>query len=221
MKFYCPSCRVTFAVPDNKVPEGKGLKVLCPKCRIPIERKDDSGAPSAADETGIEENVIISQSYDMEEDDEESSTLEVFEEGAKTALLYLSETSRSEKMRQILRLLDYHVSVAGSAKVAINRLHKNRYDLVIVDEKVDGSQDSENLVLHHVKLVPMAMRRQFFLCLLSEDSPTLDQLLAFRLGVDMILNVQDLEKAKVILVRTMKEHKAFYKFFTTELERKG
>jgi hypothetical protein len=37
----------------------------------------------------------------------------------------------------------------------------------------------------------------------------------------MILNVQDLDKAKVILARTMKEHKAFYKFFTGELEKKG
>jgi predicted Zn finger-like uncharacterized protein len=221
VKFYCPSCQVTFTVPDDKVPEGKGLKVLCPKCRIPIERKDEHDAAGVPDESEMERNVIVSQSYDEDDDDEESSTLEVFEEGAKTALLCLSEPSRSEKMRQMLRLLDYHVSVANSAKVAIKRLHKNRYDLVIVDEKVAGTKDSEHVILHHVQLMPMPMRRQFFLCLLSENLPTLDQLRAFRLGVDMILNVQDLDKAKVILARTMKDHKAFYQVFTGELERKG
>ena len=59
------------------------------------------------------------------------------------------------------------------------------------------------------------------MCLVSEGLKTMDQMLAFRLGVDMILNVKDLDKAKIVLVRAMKDHKVFYRAYSEELERKG
>jgi hypothetical protein len=66
----------------------------------------------------------------------------------------------------------------------------------------------------------MHQRRQFYLCLLSQEKPTLDSKLAFRMGVNLILNVRDLEKAKVMLAREMKEYRSFYSLFNAELAKK-
>ena len=105
--------------------------------------------------------------------------------------------------------------------VAIGKLRLNRYDLVLLDESLEGGSSSENVLLQHIQLLPMHVRRQFFMCLLSQDLPTHDRLLAFRLGVDMILNVRDLNRIKLILVNAVKDHKTFYRVFNDELSRKG
>ena len=240
MKFHCPGCQIAFSVPDEKIPEGKGVRILCPKCRKPVERTDatpvnsapvqlegseqPSPAATAAPEpvmTMPDPVPMAMHSDDDEETEEDSSSLEVVEEGVKTALLCLSDSSRMQAMEEVLRQLDFYVSTAGRPKVALTRLHQNRYDLVMLDETFDGSQASENLVLHHIQLLPMHIKRRFFLCLVSEKLPSMDRLLAFRLGVNLTLNAADLDKAKIILVREMKDYGAFYKVFNDELARKG
>jgi hypothetical protein len=60
-----------------------------------------------------------------------------------------------------------------------------------------------------------------FLCLLSRKLASFDQMTAFRMGVNLILNVQDLEKAKIILTRAVKEHESFYRLYIEELGKKG
>ena len=103
---------------------------------------------------------------------------------------------------------------------ALGKLHYNTYDLIVLEEDFDSAKNSTNLVLHHVQVLPMHQRRQFYLCLLSQDKPTLDAKLAFRMGVNLILNVNDIEKAKVLFARAMKEYRSFYSLFNTELAKK-
>ena len=158
---------------------------------------------------------------DSENFQENESSLEVVEEGVKTSLLCISDPARMEIAEEILRQLDYFVSKAVRGAAALVKLHQNRYDLVIVDELFDGAKASDNIFLHHLQLLPMHVRRTFFMCLLSETLPSLDRFMAFRLGVDMILNVADLDKIKIILVREMRGHSAFYKVYHDELARKG
>ena len=98
--------------------------------------------------------------------------------------------------------------------------HYNTYDLISLEEDFDSAKNSKNLLLHHIQVLPMHQRRQFYLCLLSRDKPTLDAKLAFKLGVNLILNFNDIEKAKVLFARAMKEYRSFYSLFNTELAKK-
>ena len=68
---------------------------------------------------------------------------------------------------------------------ALGKLRHNNYDLIVLEENFNSDKDSENLVLHHIQVLPMHLRRQFYLCLLCEDKPTLDAKLAFRMGVNL------------------------------------
>lgn len=220
MKFFCPACRVTFSVPDERIPVGKGVKILCPKCRMPVERREDPPADKGQeqDKPGAGFSFV---SQELEPGEEDSSLLEIVEDGVKTALLCLADSSRRANVEQILRQSDFFVSVAATVPLALNKLRSNRYDLVVLDEGQDGPGPSGNPFLHHIQLLPMHLRRQFLLCFLSEVLPTMDRLAAFRLGVDLVLNVKDFDKAKILLVRSMKDHAAFYKVFKDELGRRG
>lgn len=232
MKFQCPGCQLAFSVPDEKIPEGKGLRILCPKCRTPVERTD---GPSPAG--SFDEGPQVSKSlppftppvpppetpspFVHEEEEEEASSIEVVEEGVKTLLLCCSDASRTEQLTTTLQQLDFYVSRASRMRHALLKLDQNHYDMVLLDESFAGSDASDNPLLHHIQLLPMHVRREFFMCLLSETLPSLDRMVAFRMGVDMILNVQDLDKTKIILLREMKDHGIFYKVFVEELMKKG
>jgi len=218
VKFNCPECLTSFSVPDEKIPKDREFKILCPKCRTPIGRstgfllnneQKNEGAP-AAFSTG-----------DPDETEQGDGAVEVMEEGVRTCLLCISDNGRAKKIEEIVRQLDFYASFAPTVKLALSKMDQNSYDLVVLDEDFGGNSGSENLVLHHINLLPMHVRRQFFLCLLSTTMTTLDQMPAFHMGVNLILNVEDLDKAKVILTRATKEHRSFYRIFTEELKKKG
>jgi len=214
----CKGCRIEFIIPDEKVPEGKALKVLCPKCKAPAEINDKATAAE------LEEHVSQSSEGCESLNGEDpvldyANAIDVVDEGVKTALLCDTNIKRAEKIAQTLQELDFWVVHALRPAFALGKLHHNNYDLIILEENFNSEND-KNLVLHHVQVLPMHLRRQFYLCLISPDKPTLDAKLAFKMGVNIILNVRDLEKAKVLFARAMKEYRNFYGLFNTELARK-
>jgi hypothetical protein len=71
-----------------------------------------------------------------------------------------------------------------------------------------------------MQILPMQLRRQFFLCLLSSTKATLDAKLAFAMGVNLIINAKDLDKVKLLFARGLKEYKNFYGLFNSELAKK-
>jgi CheY-like chemotaxis protein len=152
---------------------------------------------------------------------DDAHSVDVVEDGIKTSLLCVSDSKRADAMSQVLQELDFYVVKAPDATFALGKLNHNHYDLIVLDEAFDVKNSAGNLVLQHVQFLPMHLRRQFFLCLLSESMPTLDPMLGFKSGVNMVLNARDLDKSKIILARTMKEHRVFYNLFNMELTRKG
>ncbi|MCE5335416.1 MAG: zinc-ribbon domain-containing protein [Desulfobacteraceae bacterium] len=217
MRVQCPGCGAGFALPDEKMPEGRSFRILCPKCKGPIE----IGAREPVQEKVGTEAFMSPAVGGFEEDGLDfANAIDAVEEGVKTALLCVANIKKADKMAQALQELDFWVVHASRSGLALGKLHHNNYDLIVLEDDFDSAKASANLVLHHVQLLPMHVRRQFYLCLLSETMPTLDAMLAFRLGVNMILNVQNLDKAKVILARAMKEFRTFYSFFNAELAKK-
>jgi predicted Zn finger-like uncharacterized protein len=216
VKLQCPGCQVSFTIPDEKIPQGKGIRILCPKCRIPISLKEHRGRHSEEAHfdqlfsPGIEDFSLL----------DDKSLLDVVEDGVKTALVCVS-AGRIELIDSALRELDYFTVSASKGPYAVAKVQNNHYDVIVFEEGSDAGNGDQDLLLHHLQLLPMHTRREFFLCLLTEELPTLDHMSAFRKGVNMILNIRDLDKAKILLARVLKEHHIFYKTFRDELTRKG
>lgn len=214
MKLQCPGCQIGFSIPDEKIPRGKGIRVLCPKCRIPISLKspgDISPEEAQLDPSlspGVEDLSIL----------DDKSLLDFVEDGVKTALVCVS-ANRIDQIDSVLRELDFYVVTVNNGPFAVAKVQNNHYDIIVLED--DGSNGGQNLLLRHLQLLPMHTRREFFLCLLSDELQTLDRMAAFRTGVNMILNVEDLDKFKILFARALKEHRVFYRMFQDELTRKG
>jgi hypothetical protein len=219
VRVLCNGCRSRFNIPDNEVPEGEAPTILCPKCKALAEingkgtrRELEDRVPYLSESPQSEFGVDPLLDY--------ANAIDVVDEGVKTALLCDTNVKRAERIAQALQELDFWVVHAMRPAFALGKLHHNNYDLIVLEENFNADKDSENLVLHHVQILPMHLRRQFYLCLLCQDKPTLDSKLAFRMGANLILNPKDLDKAKVLFARAIKEYRNFYGLFTAELARK-
>jgi hypothetical protein len=219
VKVHCKGCRIAFDIPDDKALAGKGIEVLCPRCKEPavIEEKADpvvfdDHVPHTAETFQSDANLDQFLDYENE--------IDLVDDEVKTALLCDTNLKRAEKIAQALQELDFWVVHAMRPAFALGKLHHNDYEVVLLEENFNSEKESRNLVLHHMQVIPMHLRRRFYLCLISEDKPTLNSKLAFRMGINMVLNSRDIDKAKVLLARALKEYKSFYSIYNMELARR-
>jgi hypothetical protein len=219
VRVQCKKCRIGFNIPDDKVPEGRVLKILCPKCKAPVDI-DEKATRAQIDDRVPYLSETIPLEFGADPVLDYTNAIDVVDEGVKTALLCATNVKVAEKIAQALQEIDFYVVHALRPAFALGKLHHNNYDLIVLEENFDSGKNSTNLVLHHIQVLPMHLRRQFYLCLLSQDKPTLDAKLAFMMGVNLILNVKDTEKAKILFARAMKEYRNFYNLFNAELVKK-
>lgn len=229
MRLHCETCNLSLSVPEEKIPQGKGVKLLCPKCRNPIgvsEQLAGPGRPDGGEQLqpagvgrwGADAPI---EPFERNEADEEAALVDIVEEGIRTALVFISDPQIRKVLTSTLGLMDFYVVVAGTASFALRKIQHNHYDMVFVDDVAGAGAKHINPLLYHLQLLAMPVRRHFFLCLLSNSLSTMDKMTAYRLGVNLIVNNRDLSRAKIIITRALKEHNSFYKLFEDELLRKG
>jgi len=217
VKFSCPGCRAVFTIADEKIPQTKELKISCPKCRTAIELNMENGFP---DDT-VSSDPEQTNSFEADNFGEDIPPLEIVEEGLKSSLVCIPQEALSKKITEALRDLGFHVSEAANPQAAITRLRHNPYDLVVLDGASQMAAPPENFLLQQINLLPIHVRRRFFLCVLNETISTFDQLQAFRIGANLVLNIRDLDKARTILSQAMKVHENSYRIFWEQLTKKG
>jgi hypothetical protein len=152
---------------------------------------------------------------------EEISPLHLIEAGGRAALVCTDDEALSKRIAQAVQTLNYHAVTARNSSSIRDRLELDQYQLIVLDARVGGTGSENNPVLRDLQCLPMPARRRTFLCLISERIPTLDFLGAFRIGANLVLNLQDIEKMPMILDRLMKEHEDLYAIFNDELTRRG
>jgi hypothetical protein len=148
------------------------------------------------------------------------TALHLIEAGGRIALICIWEEGLSERLVPIAQRLDYQVMVAEGPSSALSRLEFDPCPLIVLDETFGGTDSSRNPVLLYLQGLAMPMRRRSFVCLVTKETRTLDPMAAFRLGVDLIFNLQDVEKMEVVLARLIQDHQRFYAMFTDELGKK-
>ncbi len=215
VKVICSGCQAAFSIKDEKIPVGKEVRIGCPKCRSPLELRRP-GEFSPEEERECVFPVDTGAGLEMGE-----PQLDMVQEGVSAALVCVSDASRKGHLETNLRDLGFQVFFAPTSAVAMNKLQHNHYDLVVLDETFGDEGLEGSALLRHFQLLPMHLRRKFFLCYLSSQFPSLDRFAAFRAGVDVILNLGDAQECRTFLERAIKERGAFYKVFRLELEKRG
>ena len=222
MRIQCNHCQAAFNVPDEKISTNHPFKATCSKCSRPIVVEPIQGGEEAPMGVDISLSEVTEAptaiAADLDATSAYESPLEVLEEGAMSALVCVDEPGRLRAVKEALEELNYYSSVASSVKEALSKLRYNQYDLVMLDEEFCGETAENNTILRYLQPMPMATRRGIFLMLLTKEIRTLDNLMAFANSVNATINVEDIEKTKLVLERALADHRRFYKVYLDTLQ---
>jgi hypothetical protein len=145
----------------------------------------------------------------------------VVEPPSRAALVCVDAGERRTAVLEALTQLAYVPEVPPDAEAAVERLRKNTYDVVIVDETYDGASPLDNAVMHALAAMSMQVRRYVFVAQLGKAVTTLDNATAFSRSVNAVVNVNDVGQLAPILRRAIADNDAFYRVFREVLQAVG
>jgi hypothetical protein len=146
--------------------------------------------------------------------------MDFFEVGDKTSLI-CGDSSTVELAKKTLRELGFKFHTAEAPELAIDRMRYTPYDVVIIHENFAGSSLRTNAVLNYLAPLPMALRRNSFVCLVGPSFKTLDAMQAFAQSVHLVVNPADLSNLTAILKKGLAEFEGLYRSFKEILSTSG
>jgi predicted Zn finger-like uncharacterized protein len=225
MEVVCSNCQARLKIPDEKIPDTGRVTANCPKCKgkISFEKSQPEPEPPSQEET-LEETPDVDSEI-LEEDseyrDEDPFSLDLYEEGAKLALLMLSETEAETGLREAAEGLLHKAILPKNAGEAINKMRFHQFDLLVLSEHFEGIPWAQSPILHYLNRLPMHTRRKSFLVLLGSEFSTMDRMTAFGLSADLVVNPKDMNEVAGILKAALWNHENFYGAFTETLNELG
>ena len=141
------------------------------------------------------------------------------EEGGKTALICESDHAVRENLGAALEEMGYHVTKATTVPDALKSMRFHVYDLIVAGESFDEKGSDEGGILDYIRHLPMGVRRNIFVTLLSTTVRTMDNMAAFGKSVNLVINLKNIDDAGVIIERGIADDEAFYGAFKDALKR--
>jgi predicted Zn finger-like uncharacterized protein len=222
MEIKCNKCGTKFNVPDEKIPEGKRVILSCPKCknRLTVDRnglkqEKEGGAPAGKTEPGVKRP---DEGYGY---GEEGTALEFYEEGVKLALVAGNKAEQVAAPKKAVEQLGYRFVWAKNTREAIGKMRLHHFDLVILPDAFDGVGFKDSPVLQFLNHLSMSVRRRIFLALISDKFNTMDNMMAFAMSTNLVVNKKDVDKMTAILKKALSDHEKFYKVFLDTLVEVG
>lgn len=209
MEVVCESCQARFNVPDDKIPAGKSIRAACPKCKNKLTIPAAATAPAEGTDAKSGEDA-----YDASE-----KPFDFVEEDALTALICEPDPAIRDKVGSVLELMEYHLTTVSSTRETLKKMRYHNYNVVVVNESFDTSNPETNGVLLFLERLPMATRRELFVCLISSRYRTMDHMLALNKSVNMILNVKNINDFGKIISTAITENDIFYRAYKETAKR--
>jgi len=146
--------------------------------------------------------------------------MDFFEVGDKTSLI-CADPATTEVVKATLRELGFKFHLAETPELAVERMRYTNYDCIVVHENFAGSSLRSNAVLNYLSPLPMAQRRNSFVCLVGPSVKTLDAMQAFGLSVHLTLSPMDLPNLGPILKKSLAEFELLYRAYRETLATLG
>ena len=146
---------------------------------------------------------------------------EVFDINQRYGLLAVDDPDRKAEVSAALQELGYRVHIASSMEDGRDRLRKSSYDMVVIDQAFQGSTALDNELLRLLQGMPMTIRRYMLVTLLGHDVKTLDNMTAFGLSVNTVVNYNDVAQIRPILERAIGENDLFFRVIRNVLQEAG
>ena len=215
MEIICKKCGAEFNIADEKIPKGQRVAVSCPKCKnkLTIDTRGPEKLKKPATTAGRAGEKASSYG-----DDE---ALGFYEEGVKLALVTANEQQQAERLKQAVDGLGYRFVWAKNTREAIGKMRLHHFDLVILNDGFDGIALKQSPVLQFLNHLSMSLRRQIFLALIGDNLKTMDNMMAFAMSANLVVNKKDLDKLTAIMKKAILDHERFYKVYMDSLVEAG
>jgi len=132
---------------------------------------------------------------------------------ARLALVCEDASERQAVIRAALEQIGFAMLAPKNTEDAVERIRRDSYEIVIVDEQYQGSSPFDNPMLAIIRNMPMSQRRWMFVTLLGRQFKTFDNAMAFARSVNVVVNLNDLPHLPAILKKGITDHVEFYRTF--------
>lgn len=143
-----------------------------------------------------------------------------FELGDRTSIV-CADPDTTEIVRGSLKDLGFKTHIADSNDDALERIRYTLYYCIVIHENFAGSSLQSNAVLQYLAPLPMALRRNSFICLIGDSFNTLDAMQAFAQSVHVVVNPLDLPNLTAILKKGMAEFEVMYRVYRIAIDSQG
>ncbi len=215
MLIHCSACSKEINIPDDKVPAGQAFNLTCPHCK----EKNRVDQHLKKEEPPEESDTIDAFNFVTSDDFEEDEVLEVYDENDKVALIL--DQDNNDVWVNTLTEMGYKIQTANSEDHAIHKIKFTGFDLIILHENYQSTPFRESAVYKYLIHLPMSQRRWIFLALVGKEFKSMNNMEAYSLSVNVLVNEKDLDKARVILKKSISDHEHFYKVFRESLATHG
>ncbi len=137
----------------------------------------------------------------------------------RSALVCCHEPSYLEYLTGQLRGIGYKVHHATGHQAAIQRLGGRSYDLTVLLENLEGYALVENVLWQHLNAMLTDERRQTYVVMLCQSFETGDDMYAYALAVDQLINYQDIGQFAQLVVPAVEEFNEGNRHFTAALRK--
>jgi CheY-like chemotaxis protein len=148
-----------------------------------------------------------------------SATVDSFE--ARLALVCEDAPERQAVIRAALEQVGFTMLAVKNADEAIERMRRDVYELVVINEQYQGATPLDHPVLASLRMMPIAHRRWMFVVLVGREFKTFDNAMAFARSVNVVVNSNDLPHFPAILKKGITDHVEFYRAFRQVLTEVG
>jgi CheY-like chemotaxis protein len=151
----------------------------------------------------------------------DGTTEELHDAIQRLALMCVDDPDRKSEVSAVLQELGYRVHIPSAVPEALERIRRNPYEIVVVDEEFQGATLHDHPLLRSIQWMSTPSRRSMFVALLSREMKTFDNMAAFVLSVNLVVNVSDVEQLRALLDRALAETDEFYRVYRQVLQTAG
>ena len=229
MEVTCDNCQAKLNVPEDKIPNNQVVRLNCPRCKnkitidtttneAPVNENQPDTGEQFIEPRNDEEEQGEKYSYDDYSDDED---LTFFEENVKLALVMPRDDEQAKVIKTAVEELGYKYIASSNTRDALGKLRFHQFDLILLSEGFDNQGLEGNSIINYLNHISISIRRKTFFALIGDHFKTMDDMMAFAMSVNMVINPNDIQKIKAILKKGVSDFQKFYKVFMDTLVEVG
>jgi len=171
-------------------------------------------------ENNMDKKRMLSDETESESYNSLDKPFNFVEEGGKTALICETDPVVRAKISNILEEMGYYITESATAPDAQKSMKFHLYNLIVVNESF-AQGEADNHVLDYIRHLPMNVRRNIFVIMLSAGIRTMDNMVAFAESVNLIVNLENIDDAGAIIERGIADNEVFYSTFKSAMRKAG